>query len=118
MHRDISGRGIVPEQVTRQFWDQSPTAHDAKTAAALSRTSSPLTTMESDLFLTHDEVGALTGYKTNARQVEWLRTKGWRFEISGNRRPIVARKYAEKMLGCGTPEPASYMPNFAALRSA
>lgn len=72
--------------------------------------------MASDLFLNSDEIGALTGYKTNARQVQWLRTKGWRFEISGSRRPIVARKYAEKMLGCGAPEQTSYMPNFAALQ--
>ena len=74
--------------------------------------------LESNLFLTCDEVGTLTGFKTNARQVDWLRTKGWRFEISGNRRPIVARKYAEKMLGCGAPEEASYRPNFSALMGA
>ena len=72
--------------------------------------------METALFLTCEEVGTLTGFKTPARQVEWLRTKGWRFEINGNRRPIVARKYAEKMLGCGTPEETSYKPNFAALQ--
>lgn len=74
--------------------------------------------MESNLFLTSDEVGTLTGFKLHTRQVEWLRKKGWRFEISGNRRPIIARKYAEKMLGCGVPEPTTYMPNFAALQGA
>ncbi len=74
--------------------------------------------MESDLFLTSDEVGTLTGFKTPARQVQWLRAKGWRFEINGNRRPIVARKYAEKMLGCGVPEESAYRPNFAALQRA
>lgn len=72
--------------------------------------------MESNLFLTCDEVGTLTGFKLHTRQVEWLRAKGWRFEISGNRRPIIARKYAEKMLGCGAPEQSTYMPNFAALQ--
>lgn len=72
--------------------------------------------MEFALFLTCDEVGTLTGFKTPARQVQWLRTKGWRFEINGNRRPIVARKYAEKMLGCGAPEEHAYKPNFAALK--
>lgn len=71
--------------------------------------------MENSIFLTGDEVGTLTGFKTPARQVQWLSTKGWRFEVNGNRRPIVARKYAEKMLGCGVPEEASYRPNFAAL---
>jgi hypothetical protein len=74
--------------------------------------------VESDLFLTSDEVGTLTGFKTPARQVQWLRAKGWRFEINGNRRPIVARKYAEKMLGCGVPEESAYRPNFAALQRA
>lgn len=74
--------------------------------------------MESPLFLSTDELETLTGFKTPARQVEWLRTKGWRFEINGNRRPIVARKYAEKMLGCGVPEERGYRPNFGALLGA
>ena len=50
-------------------------------------------------------------------QVQWLRIKGWRFEVNGNRRPIVARKYAEKMLGCGVPEQRAYAPNFASLQA-
>lgn len=68
------------------------------------------------IFLTSSEVEALTGFKMAARQVAWLRTKGWRFEINGNRRPIVARKYVEKMLGCGVPDQNTYTPNFSALR--
>ncbi|MFO1246004.1 MAG: DUF4224 domain-containing protein [Ramlibacter sp.] len=72
--------------------------------------------MESPFFLTTDELDILTGFKTPARQVAWLRAKGWRFEVNGNRKPIVARKYAEKMLGCGTPEESGYRPNFAALQ--
>ena len=71
--------------------------------------------MENTLFLTPEEVEQLTGFRTPARQVAWLRDKGWRFEINGNRRAIVARKYAEKMLGCGMPEDSAYRPNFAAL---
>ena len=74
--------------------------------------------MEPAFFLTTDELGTLTGFKTPVRQVQWLRIKGWRFEINGNRKPIVARKYAEKMLGCGVPEEVSYRPNFAALQGA
>jgi hypothetical protein len=74
--------------------------------------------MESPLFLSAEELETLTGFKTPARQVEWLRTKGWRFEINGNRRAIVARKYAEKMLGCGVPEVQGYQPNFHALQGA
>lgn len=74
--------------------------------------------MEPALFLTSDEVNTLTGFKTPMRQTDWLRTKGWRFEINGNRRPIVARKYAEKMLGCGSTDDTAYKPNFAALQAA
>lgn len=71
------------------------------------------------LFLLPDELEVLTGFKLPARQVSWLRQKGWRFEINGNRRPIVARKYAEKMLGCGTDEGVTPpRPNFNALRAA
>ena len=72
--------------------------------------------MEPTIFLTGEELETLTGFKTPARQVEWLSKKGWRFEINGNRRPIVARKYTEKMLGCGAPEESAYRPNFAALQ--
>ena len=70
----------------------------------------------SDIFMTPDELAELTGFKSPRKQVDWLRTKGWRFEVNGNRRPIVARKYTEKMLGCGIPEDATYRPNFAALQ--
>jgi len=71
------------------------------------------------LFLLPDELQTLTGFKLPARQVAWLRQKGWRFELNGNRRPIVARKYAEKMLGCDTDQGvAPARPNFNALRVA
>lgn len=72
------------------------------------------------LFLMPDEVVLLTGYKLSSRQVEWLRSKGWRFELNASRRPVIARSYAEKMLGCGRDidQPSLARPNFAALRSA
>lgn len=70
------------------------------------------------LFLMVDEVEFLTGFKTTMRQVEWLRSKGWRFELNGNRRPIIARRYAEKMLGCGVEHEQRPQPNFDALRAA
>ena len=70
------------------------------------------------LFLIPEEVETLTGFKTPARQITWLRVKGWRFEKSGSGRPIVARGYAEKMLGCGAQESTIPRPNFNALRAA
>lgn len=72
--------------------------------------------METLLFLTSEEIETLTGFKTPVKQTNWLYEKGWRFEINGNRKPIVARKYAEKMLGCGVPDDNAYRPNFAALQ--
>lgn len=74
--------------------------------------------MDAPLFLTADELSTLTGFKTPRKQVDWLRAKGWRFEVNGNRRAIVARKYAEKMLGCGVPEVQTYQPNFGAMQGA
>ena len=67
------------------------------------------------LVLAPDEVETITGFKTPMRQVDWLRTKRWRFELSGSRRPIIARRYAEKMLGCGGDDDHRPRPNFGAL---
>ncbi|NVO05087.1 MAG: DUF4224 domain-containing protein [Rhodoferax sp.] len=69
-------------------------------------------------FLLPGEVEMLTGFKTHARQVSWLRTKGWRFELSGSNRPIIARRYAESLLGCGDHQHQNTRPNFDALRAA
>lgn len=69
-------------------------------------------------FLTADEIATLTGFRLPTRQVKWLSLKGWRFELNGNRQPIIARKYAEKMLGCGLPEERIVRPNFSALQGA
>jgi hypothetical protein len=69
-------------------------------------------------FLVPEEVEVLTGFKSSARQVAWLRIKGWRFELNGNKRPIIARRYAEMLLGCGGQFEQPAKPNFAALRNA
>jgi hypothetical protein len=71
------------------------------------------------IFLSPGEVAVLTGFRLASRQVKWLASKGWRFELNGNRQPIVARRYVEKMLGCGgEEEPALYHPHFDKLRGA
>jgi len=69
------------------------------------------------LFLYPMEIEMLTGFKTNARQIEWLRKKGWRFELSGSNRPVVSRRYAESLLGCEGQFNQSAKPNFDALRA-
>ena len=54
----------------------------------------------------------------NRLQVVWLRQKGWRFELNAAGRPIIARRYAEKMLGCDGDEGRTPpMPNFGALKA-
>lgn len=70
------------------------------------------------IFLMAEEVELLTGFKTSARQVAWLRIKGWRFELNGNKRPIIARRYAEMVLGCEAQATQAPTPNFSALRAA
>lgn len=76
-------------------------------------------TTQPALFLAPEEMEFLTGYKLPTHQTKWLSVKGWRFELNANRRPIVARKYAEKMLGCGGEEQQMVpRPNFNALRAA
>lgn len=73
---------------------------------------------QAPLFLASDEIETLTGYKLPAHQTKWLRMKGWRFELNGNRKPVIARKYAEKMLGCFTDTQDTIpRPNFRALQA-
>jgi hypothetical protein len=69
------------------------------------------------LLLTPDEVQDVTGFKLGRLQADWLHRKGWRFEINAIGRPVVARKYAEKMLGCGDEPAVASRPNFGALRA-
>jgi hypothetical protein len=67
--------------------------------------------------LTPAEVQDITGFKLNRLQVDWLQRRGWRFEVNAIGRPVVARKYAEKMLGCADDAAVVARPNFAALRA-
>lgn len=69
----------------------------------------------SPLFLLPGEVEELTGFKSAGRQCRWLAQKGWRFVVSGSGKPVIARKYAEKMLGCGVEEDQRPRPNFGAI---
>jgi hypothetical protein len=70
-----------------------------------------------DFFLAPVEVEVLTGYRSPVRQRKWFSEKGWRFVMSGSGRPVIARKYAEKMLGCGDADEGHVppAPNFGAL---
>ena len=74
--------------------------------------------LHASFLLTPEEVQEITGFKLPRLQVDFLLRKGWRFELNAIGRPIVARKYAEKMLGCGDDAldaPKAVRPNFGAL---
>lgn len=72
--------------------------------------------MDTPLFLTSSELFALTGRQQAARQIAWLRRYGWRFAVSANGRPRVARAYFDKRLAGieSTPEPSNE-PDFTVL---
>jgi len=73
------------------------------------------------LLLTVDEVQQITGLKLRGRQIEWLRTRHWQFEVNARGVPIIARSYAESRLSGATASPQSMRtrrPNFDALRPA
>lgn len=76
------------------------------------------------MFLTGEELKELTGFVRAAKQLEWLRTNGWKFAEDAQRRPKVARTYFELRLGgAAAPETRAeaalaIMPRFDALRAA
>lgn len=71
------------------------------------------------MFLSADEIAALTGRRRVHLQREWLTMRGWLFEENAVGRPVILRSYAETRLsGIKTrqTEPVTQQPNFAALR--
>lgn len=76
------------------------------------------------MFLTGEELRELTGYTYHCRQIEWLRRHNWKFEVTAQRRPKVARSYFDLRLGGSSPrqavEPVSPVvrPNFQAINQA
>jgi len=73
------------------------------------------------LLLTLEEVQQITGLKLRGRQIEWLRTRHWQFEVNARGVPIIARSYAESRLSGVTTSRQSTRakrPNFEAVRPA
>lgn len=52
----------------------------------------------SGLFLDKTELGELTGYRTAKRQIAWLRSHAWKFELTGAGAPRVARAFFERRM--------------------
>ena len=75
------------------------------------------------MFLTAEELRELTGYAFHSLQIGWLRRNGWKFEVTGQNRPKVARTYFDSRLGGASPlsklenQPVvlTVKPNFQAL---
>lgn len=73
------------------------------------------------MFLTAEELRELTGYTYYCRQIDWLRNHNWKFELTAQLRPKVARSYFESRLGGGSAkqdvkaEALPVRPNFQAL---
>ena len=68
------------------------------------------------MWLTDEELVELTGYRRHADQRRWLNSHGWTHVVSGSGRPIVARSYADSMLGSIETQERHWMPNLAAIR--
>jgi hypothetical protein len=78
----------------------------------------------SDLFLAPSELQSLTGFKARHCQVRWLDKHRWRYALTRNGEPKVARDHFRERMGCGRASmhadavnqaAAAAAPNFAAL---
>ena len=70
------------------------------------------------MFLTAEELKALTGYEHSRRQIGWLKSHGWRYEQSRTGRPVVLAKHAEEMLTIGQQQRQAPKMNLAAIKKA
>ena len=79
----------------------------------------------SDLFLTHQELLDLTGFKAPHCQARWLERHRWRYVMNRHNEPRVAREHFAERMGCGgrvtshadaiNQAAAVAQPNFAAI---
>lgn len=70
------------------------------------------------MFLTKDDIVNLTGYRRPADQCRWLKSHGWKYEISAVGRPVVLRRHAESRMSDVEQAPKEWSPNFAAMGKA
>ena len=69
------------------------------------------------MFLTADDIEALTGYKKPKLQRRWLLDNGYRFEVRADGRPAVLASQVEARLrDPRARKPAAPEPNWEALR--
>ena len=66
------------------------------------------------MFLTSDNIRALTGRKRYTAQAKWLRNNGFIYRIAADGSPRVLISHVEKVMGGGAKEIRS-KPNFDAI---
>ncbi|MBW6289051.1 DUF4224 domain-containing protein [Pseudomonas aeruginosa] len=49
-------------------------------------------------FFSKEELEAMIGAKSSKKQVEWLASHGWKYELNAAQRPVVGRIYARLRL--------------------
>lgn len=67
------------------------------------------------MLLTEIELYELTGYKSGKGQTEWLRQRGWVFELNRLGRPKVDREYYRGKMGNQSADATTVQPNWAAI---
>ena len=68
------------------------------------------------MFLNDADIEQLTGRKRPADQLAWLRARGYRHDVNGQGRPVVARAEVEAKLVSGVAHQRRDEPNWSALR--
>ena len=66
------------------------------------------------MFLTLDEIEALTERSRKKDQIEWLQERGIPYLVGANGHPRVSRAYIESLLS-GRSDPGGPSPNFSAI---
>ncbi len=68
------------------------------------------------MFLSENEIKALTGYKYAKKQIEWLTSRGYKYDITADGKPKVLVSYLEIMLGAKpSSKNANTQPDFSVI---
>lgn len=84
----------LPE--ARPGWGENPNTQFRSRAIRLGGEALPMETPSE--FLSKEELEAMIGAKSSKKQVEWLASHGWKYELNAAQRPVVGRIYARLRL--------------------
>ncbi len=77
-------------------WGENPNTQFWSRAIRLGGEALPMETPSE--FLSKEELEAMIGAKSSKKQVEWLASHGWKYELNAAQRPVVGRIYARLRL--------------------